>query len=481
MNRLFPKLLSNFKKSHKQRSRRDRKVRPAVEPLEERRLMATLVTSPNTQNPIIPNVQVETVYYSSAWSGQASNSAQAAELAAEAQDLNQFFDAITGGHYLDALSQYYMTTPHGTIIRPGDGQFVKADFVPAQLTTGQTVSESAIQTMLSNEIQAGKLDAPNGNTLYMVFMPPGVAEGGDLKSGGGHHSSFAYGAGNAYFATIEYPTTTDPATGRLFRPGGNVGTETNFQFMTEVASHELVEAISDPLVNVPSEAAWYDRNTGNEIGDITQKNPPAGGVMALEGASGYGYVVQKYWSNQDNNSIIPAPGGSNLQAIKVVPDLANFEFGLTDQNGRILLGNWGNLISSNVDGSQVSFSGTFAGQAVTVNVQANDGQKLDVQIVASSGNTLFNGIISQPSGSWQNLTATGEGQAPAYAELSGTVYEAGRALTAFGTGGAQPQQQFTGAQYGSSYGGSGCGPGDGPNGQFNNYNSPNPRHWHNYE
>jgi hypothetical protein len=161
-----------------------RLIRPTLEALEDRRLMAN-VTSPNASAPIIPNVQIETVYYGSAWSGQAANPALSAELSAEWKDLDQFFGAITDSHYMDGLSQYSMTTPSGTVIRPGPGSFARHDFVGGQLTRGQTVSEYTVQTMLSQEIQRRALDAPNGNTLYMVFMPPGVEEAGDVGSGGG--------------------------------------------------------------------------------------------------------------------------------------------------------------------------------------------------------------------------------------------------------------------------------------------------------
>src|SRR5262245_4646995 len=61
-----------------QRQRPEKFVRrPTLEALEDRRLMAT-VTSPNVYAPIIPNVQIETVYYGSAWTGQASNPALSA-------------------------------------------------------------------------------------------------------------------------------------------------------------------------------------------------------------------------------------------------------------------------------------------------------------------------------------------------------------------------------------------------------------------
>jgi hypothetical protein len=440
-------------------SRRDRKVGLCLEALEDRRLMAT-VTSPNIYAPIIPNVQIETVYYGSAWSDPASKSAQSAELSAEAQDLDQFFAAITNSHYMDGLSQYSMTTPHGTVVRPGYGSFVRHDFVAAQLTPGQNVTEGTIQTMLAKEIAGGALDAPNGNTLYMVFMPPGVVEAGDIGSGGGHHSSFAYGGGTAYFATVEHPSTG-------FVTGGSLGVETNFQTLTEVASHEMVEAITNPMGNVPGQAAWYDRNTQWETGDIPQKTPTPGGVMGVDGTTGYGYVVQKYWSQQANASVIP--GGINYQSIASVPRLTNLAFSLIDPNGQTEFGTFKSLTSASINSTSVSYAGTFNGQEVIVLVSANVGQKLSVTINSIGGTQLFRGALSQPSGSWLNQTPTGDFLAPDYVELSGTVYQAGKGLTTFGTGGAIYPPQFTGAHYGSSYGGMG----DGPNGMFNNYNSPN--------
>src|SRR5262249_30490283 len=106
--------LNRFRQCLRRRPRRPRPEplwsRPTLDALEDRRLMAT-VTSPNVYAPIIPNVQIETVYYGSAWTGQAGNPTLSAELSAEWKDLDQFFGAITDSHYLDGLSQYSMTTP----------------------------------------------------------------------------------------------------------------------------------------------------------------------------------------------------------------------------------------------------------------------------------------------------------------------------------------------------------------------------------
>jgi hypothetical protein len=463
MKRFFRKLLSGFANPTSRRTPalRDRKARLSLESLEDRRLMSTLVTSPNPQAPIIPNVQIETVYLGSAWTGPPSNPEVSAELTAEAQDLNQFFGTITNSPYMDGLSQYSMTTASGTVIRPGYGSFARTDFVPGQPVANPTVPEAGIQAVLANEILSGRLDAPNGNTLYMVFMPPGVEDAQDVGHTG-HHLSFPYGSGTAYYATVEHPLTG-------VNPTGGAGNATNFQKLTEIASHEMVEAITDPMVDVPGKQAWGDDNSADkyyldEIGDITQameQNVP-GGAMGVEGLTGYGYVVQKYWSNQDNTNIIP--GGINYQGISTVPTLANLAFSLTDQTGRTIAGNWGYLASESSDYSQATFSGTFDGQTATVLVQTNGGQQLAVTISSASGSLLFSGVISQPSGSWVNRDSTGELLAPSYVELYGNVTENGQSVLAFGEGEAM-YTQSTGPGYGGSSGGMGTSGGD-------NYNNP---------
>ena len=72
--------------------------------------------------------------------------------------------------------------------------------------------------------------------------------------------------------------------------------------MCSVASHELIEAVTDPAVGIAtkiaSPLAWYDSVNG-EISDIC--NAQQGTVV---GANGVTYTVQKNWSNALNSCII---------------------------------------------------------------------------------------------------------------------------------------------------------------------------------
>ncbi|MDP9146863.1 MAG: hypothetical protein M3N22_04335, partial [Acidobacteriota bacterium] len=138
---------------------------------------------------------------------------------------------------------------------------------------GTSVQDSAIQTFLQNAITAGTLPSPKANTLYFVFLPPGVAvhQGGSAscKSFCGYHESFA---NNIYYAVMPYPGCT-----------GCTGGLSIIDALTSTTSHELCEAITDPI---PGQG-WYD-DTHGEIGDI----------CAWKTRTLANYKIQLEWSNK---------------------------------------------------------------------------------------------------------------------------------------------------------------------------------------
>jgi hypothetical protein len=74
------------------------------------------------------------------------------------------------------------------------------------------------------------------------------------------------------------------------------GNGSAFGNQTSVASHEMIEAVTDAAVGLATTygppLAWYDATNG-EIGDIC--NAQQGTVT---GGNGTTYTVQKEWSNQ---------------------------------------------------------------------------------------------------------------------------------------------------------------------------------------
>ncbi|HVI38893.1 MAG TPA: PPC domain-containing protein, partial [Gaiellales bacterium] len=80
------------------------------------------------------------------------------------------------------------------------------------------------------------------------------------------------------------------------------GASTTFQNMTSVASHEMIETVTDAEVGLATTSApplaWYD-NTNGEIGDICNAQQ---GTIA-------GYTVQKEFDNATSTCIVSKSGG----------------------------------------------------------------------------------------------------------------------------------------------------------------------------
>jgi hypothetical protein len=137
------------------------------------------------------------------------------------------------------------------------------------------VTDAAIQQMLEGEVARRSLPATTANTLYFVFLPPGVAvvAGKDRSCQAfcGYHDR---STGGLYYAAVPYPNCA-----------GCTGGLAVLDALTSVCSHELAEAITDP---VPGQG-WYDDANG-EIGDI----------CAWQNKKLGAYEVQLLWSNRAN-------------------------------------------------------------------------------------------------------------------------------------------------------------------------------------
>jgi hypothetical protein len=215
--------------------------------------------------PLLATPQVFTIFWGSAW-GQPPQSDLLLRI-------NQFFDFILTSALLDQLAEY--SVPGQQI---GHGKRIGT----ATLTSpdpGKSVQDSAIQKMLQTEIAAGTaLPAPAPNTLYFLMLPPGVQvlQGGSAscKAFCGYHDAIN---GKIFYAVMPYPGCA-----------GCTGALTVFDALTSTTSHELCEAITDPVPGT----GWYDDNNG-EIGDI----------CAWKTRTLGGYTIQLEWSNRSSSCV----------------------------------------------------------------------------------------------------------------------------------------------------------------------------------
>lgn len=240
-------------------------ARLALEHLEDRRVLSLTYGG----GALLQNVQVENIFYGSAWYNNPT-------LYQSAGQLDGVMNDITRSSYIDMLGEYAI----------GRGQLQDGIINLSDPYRGNIVDDSEIQNMLDAGINQGALQPPSPNQLYTVYTAPNVVVtrgGGDSQHNflGYHDSFWDPNLGPIYYEVIPHPI------GNQIIPGLNY-----FQTQTTVTSHELSEAVTD--------ADYYGWNGGNasqEIGDICEGVPYLGQY--------HGYVVQSEWSNYYNSCIIP--------------------------------------------------------------------------------------------------------------------------------------------------------------------------------
>ena len=267
------------KKTRKRRVARSKRVKvlrlkdpirivPLHLPIELYRPSAGIAALPAAQltyrnGPLLVSVKVFTIFWGQAWQTSPNS-----DLSSQ---LNQFFSFVVSSALMDQLAEY--SVPGQSI---GHGSFIGTTTI-TQPALSRSVADAAIQQMLQQQISSrSSVPKPDANTLYFVYLPPGTAvvQGGSRSCQAfcGYHDTFGNGI---YYAVMPFPNCA-----------GCLGGMTNLDALTSTSSHELCEAITDP---VPGQG-WYD-DTHGEIGDI----------CAWQTKKPENYAVQLEWSNRDSS------------------------------------------------------------------------------------------------------------------------------------------------------------------------------------
>lgn len=214
--------------------------------------------------PLIPNVEVFTIFWGENW----ESSLPAKKLMVK---LNAFFKAILVSPLMDQLAEY------GVIGQKiGRGKLIGTKVITASAPVA-SITDTAIRARLTKWIKTKIVPPTTKNTLYFIYLEPGVISimGGSrsCQSYCGYHNN----NGKVYYCIMPYPSCA-----------GCLGGMSVFDALTGTSSHELCEAITDP---VPG-SGWYDHANG-EIGDI----------CAWSFKKVAGYKVQLEWSNQRNKCV----------------------------------------------------------------------------------------------------------------------------------------------------------------------------------
>ncbi|HEY0482445.1 MAG TPA: kelch repeat-containing protein [Kofleriaceae bacterium] len=261
---------------------------------------------------IVSNVQVVQVIYG-------SGSYIPEVLSTATPSMATFYQGVLNSPYVDWLTEYNTTTqPSPTSNQVlGRGSFLtQATITPSAANNGTVIDDDQIQAELSAQIAAGTLPAPssdgagNNNTYYAIFFPHGktITLGGaaSCQVFCAYHGTIANAGGHG---EIEYGVHPD------FQPGsgcenGCGAAATQFGNYTQVASHELVETMTDPEIGLATvfgpPLAWADL-VFSEIGDIC--NDQNGHVLGSDGVT---YDVQTEFSNTLNDCIVTSPFATPL-------------------------------------------------------------------------------------------------------------------------------------------------------------------------
>lgn len=278
------------------------------------------------------NMQIYTIFWLPA-SGKLQDGKTATTMAGNYQSVvNNMAQGLITSHIAGVATQYYQTTKTQTYVNQGGlaGTYVDTAAYPATIkkscndtaTPGNCITDAQLQAELTRVMGVNGW-TPGPNKIYMMMTSSG--EGSCATSTQcsyttycAYHSNYTAtvsgATGSVIYANMPYGNTSacqssGQATPNAVINGVNYGPYADL--VANVATHEIIEAITDPLGN-----AWYD-SSGNEIGDKcawnfgsnVYSNPASNEYFAsnpypspvfLTGYTPTYFETQQEWSNGAN-------------------------------------------------------------------------------------------------------------------------------------------------------------------------------------
>ncbi len=206
--------------------------------------------------------------------------------------LQQFFGDVGGSTLYGVASQYYQTNG-------STNQFISNTASVGGAWTDTTAYPSG--TLQDSDIQKEVVKAATANNWstgigseFFVYLAKGENE---CMSGScsfstycAYHGNFTNGSSTVLYAAMPYAGTDLSGCGIQTGAGTPNGPDTDAEI--SIASHELMETVTDPMLN-----AWFDA-TGAEIGD---KCAYTYGPTSSNGSDitihGHAYIVQEEFDN----------------------------------------------------------------------------------------------------------------------------------------------------------------------------------------
>jgi len=265
---------------------------------------------------LIPSVELQGVYLGSSF---------ASTDASTVTTLEAYLSFLAGSTDLSQLKSPYDVSS-GTSIA---GQVINVALPQYSDSSPTYLTDAEIVTYLTTNINNSTLTTTTSSTVYVVYVEPGVAvdAGGgstSINSFLGYHNSaqvtLTSGTATIYYAVIPYPDSPNPTP-------ASQGFSNATDELTAVASHEIVEAATDPDTvsgwheTVDETIAlqifgwtlfqWTTTLTGEEICDVSLLLNNYGSQCYAR--YGNGYLIQQPIGPEGTTMLTPS-GATELSA-----------------------------------------------------------------------------------------------------------------------------------------------------------------------
>ena len=207
-------------------------------------------------------------------------------------EIPNFYAEFVNSHHIDWLTEYNtnITAING---RAGTNQsFSRGQMIGTVLLnpsqTNHEITDEQIQSEILYQLDQQKLPTPDANTLYAIHFPGNISINADGSMScvafGGYHNGFK----QAKYGDIFYTVIPECFSGSL-------DANASFNYTTVVASHEVIEAITDAFPtpgDKPSYPQAWNTTDGYEIADVCTY-----ASATLKGTK-RSYAISSEWSNK---------------------------------------------------------------------------------------------------------------------------------------------------------------------------------------
>lgn len=225
-----------------------------------------------------------------------------------ADDLDRFTASV-------GCTEFY----RATVNEYGVGDAIASPLVRLDEASPSRITSDEIERWLVRELtqKSPRLERPTKDALYIIYYGSGT----EVEQGPGVLSCQAFGG---YHTNVVLPDGTPIAYAVVPRCDG-MGAST-LDTTTSAASHEIVEAVTDPYNKENPAYAYVDDAhaswmfvLGGEVSDLCAQRSDASYTP-----DGYPYAVQRSWSNRaarrGEDPCVPASGQKLFTAAFTLPD-----------------------------------------------------------------------------------------------------------------------------------------------------------------